>query len=194
MRWHTRAIGLLAGASLVLAGCSSVKVVSFENPRVNFADFQEYSLKKPVSNTGELSAEGRQFIDRLENTIKEEMGKRGYELTYSPDLEVSYDIVSSRQRDTNVNRNPFWYNPWFYGTTYNVYQYNYTESIVMIEMKDLNTGKIAWQGSLDLRYTRNSKKKDQIIPEAIQNIFKDYPYVSGSNTKVQPEGKKRKRS
>lgn len=179
-------------AFVVLAGCSSVKVVSFESPRARFADYEEYTIKRPMAEDRELSAEGRAFIERIEGDIKEEMGSRGYSLTYSPDIEISYDVVSSRQRDTNVNRSPFWYNPWFYGTTYNVYQYNYTESIVMVEIKDLNSGKLAWQGSLDLRYTRNSKRKDDILPEAIHNIFSSYPYVAGSSKKVEPE-KKRKR-
>lgn len=187
-----RFIGIVL-IGIFIAGCSSVKVVSFESPRANFTNFHEYTLKRPVTNTGELSPEGQQFIDGIESTIQQEMRSRGYELTYSPDLEISYDIVSSRQQDTNVSRSPFWYNPWLYGTAYNVYQQNYTESIVMIEMRDVATGKIAWQGSLDLRYTRSSKRKENILPDAIHNIFSEYPYVAGSNRKVEPVKKKRRR-
>ncbi len=173
-------------------GCSSVKVVSFENPRANFGEFEEYALKQPVAENSQLTPEGRIFIEKFETAVKTEMTNRGYQLTYSPDIEVSYDIVSSRQRDTNVNRSPFYYNPWYYGTTYNVYESNYTESIIIIDIKDLSTGKTVWQGSLDLRYTRNTKKKDNIIPDAVQSIFGDYPYQAGSSKKIAPEtGKKR---
>jgi len=174
-------------------GCSSVKVVSFENPRANFGKFEEYVLKQPVAENSQLTPEGKVFIEKFETAVKMEMTNRGYELTYSPDIEVSYDIVSSRQRDTNVNRSPFYYNPWYYGNTYNVYQSNYTESIIIIDFKDLSTGKTVWQGSLDLRYTRNSKKKENIIPDAVQTIFGDYPYQAGSSKKAVPE-KSKKRS
>lgn len=176
---------------LILSACS-VKVVSFENPRANFAKFEEYSLKRPLVENREMTPEGRKFIEKFENAINAEMSQRGYTLTYSPDLEVSYDIVASRQRDTNVNRSPFYYNPWFYGTTYNVYQSNYTESIVIVEMKEISTGKTVWQGSLDLRYTRNSKKNETIIPDAVAKIFSEYPYQAGSNKKVVAEDKKKK--
>jgi len=174
--------------------CSSVKVVSFENPRANFGQFEEYALKQPVAENSQLTPEGKIFIEKFETAVKTEMANRGYQLTYSPDIEVSYDIVSSRQRDTNVNRSPFYYNPWYYGTTYNIYESNYTESIIIIDIKDLGTGKTVWQGSLDLRYTRNSKKKETIIPDAVHNIFGDYPYQAGSSKKLTPDtGKKRDR-
>lgn len=184
-------ISLFLLLSAIYFGCS-VKVVSFENPRTNFGKFEEYTLKRPLADNKDLTPEGKQFIASFEDAINSEMKKRGYDLTYSPDLEVSYDIVSSRQRDTNVNRSPYYYNPWYYGNYYNVSQTNYTESIVIVEMKDATTGKTVWQGSLDLRYTRNSKKKDSIIPDAVERIFSDYPYLAGSNKKVEVEGKKKK--
>lgn len=168
-------------------GCSSLKVVSFDNPRMNFSNFEEYTLKRPMVDNQELTPEGRAFIEKFESAIKAEMEARGYRLTYSPDLEVSYDIMSSRQQDTNINRRPFYYNPWYYGNTYGVSQTNYTESIVIVELKEIGSGKTAWQGSLDLRYTRNSKKTDMIIPEAVKNIFSAYPYLAGSNKKIERE-------
>lgn len=181
-------------ALIMFFGCSSVKVVSFENPRANFAGFEEYALKQPVAENSQLTPEGRIFIEKFETAVKTEMTNRGYQLTYSPDIEVSYDIVSSRQRDTNVNRSPFYFNPWYYGNTYNVYESNYTESIIIIDIKELGTGKTVWQGSLDLRYTRNTKKKENIIPDAVQTIFGDYPYQAGSSKKIVPEtGRKKNR-
>ncbi len=174
-------------------GCSSVKVVSFENPRTDFSKFEEYTLKKPLSDDKELSPEGQLFIEKFENAIKSEMSQRGYKLTYSPDLEVSYDIHSATQRDTNVSRSPNYFNPWFYDNTYRVTQTNYTESIILVELKDANTGKTAWQGSLDLRQSKNSKNKDSVIPEAVHTIFSSYPYLSGSDKKIELETKKKKR-
>jgi len=184
---------LLPWFLLFAISACSVKVVSFENPRVNFGKFEEYTLKRPMAGDKELTPEGRQFIDNFEKAINTEMKKRGYNLTYSPDLEVHYDIVSSRQRNTNVNRSPYYYNPWYYGNYYNVYQTNYTESIIIIDLKDATTGKTVWQGSLDLRYTRGSKTTDKTIPEAVSRIFSDYPYTAGSSKKVEPENKKGKK-
>ena len=114
------------------------------------------------------------------------MTNRKYQLsTNYPDLTLRYELISNQRTTYDVD--PFAYRQSIYdpyGYFYNINERQFTESILLLELKDAATAKIVWQGSLDLRYSRRSKKVDDLLEDAVIRIFNSYQYEAGNNQPV----------
>lgn len=172
----------IAGWSLILLlfqSCAPPKVVKFLNSELDYSQYHTYRLINYKSDDKSYAVEGQAFYDEIENGIKQNMSAKGYQPLDRPDLIARYEIVSTTATETN-NRNydPYGYNYYIPPTTK-----NYTEGIVLIELRDRKQKKLVWQGSLDLKYTMKGEAKLTLL-EAINRIFESYPYKAGSNERV----------
>jgi hypothetical protein len=123
------------------------------------------------------------IIVDLENAINAEMASRGYlEVHRNSDLKLRYEVVANQTNNYNsINQSPYYrqtvYNQsYFLNSPFNYRQF--TESILLIEVKNEKTEKILWQGSLDLRFSQRAKDTNEIVVSAVKLIFDTYPFTA----------------
>ncbi|MEQ9301840.1 MAG: DUF4136 domain-containing protein [Cyclobacteriaceae bacterium] len=169
--------------SILLTACSTYKVVTFTNEGSRFDSYYNYEIEHLKTKVDQADREKPAVIIRLEDAMHQQMTERNYQRAGKrPDLTLRYEIISNQRTEFDLNTRAFRpsiYNP--YGYYYDVNERNFTESILLLELKDVRTNKIVWQGSLDLRYSRKSKKTADLIQDAVLKIFDSYRYTAGSD-------------
>ena len=113
----------------------------------------------------------------LEKQLKEEMRNLGYSLVASsPDLLLRYEIISNviakDQFRNNFNRynRTLYYDPSFY----DIRHVDMHQSMLMIELLNFKTGKLVYQGSLDLNQSGRNKNKTELLVNAVRLIMAEY--------------------
>lgn len=178
---------------ILVIGCKGTQVVSFSNSNTDFSKFQTYRIV-PEQEGDEQFRDTSQLNIELEEIIIEEIEARNYKYHPRADLRIHYRFIANTKTDYNVDtysgygQSSYYYNPYsnHYYQPYSVSKRNFYEAILLIELRDRTTGKSVWQGSLDMRYTKKVKDKKDVLPEAVREIFRSYPYVAGSNESVTP--------
>jgi hypothetical protein len=179
---NNTAYGIVALLLFTLTGCTTYKVVTFTNGDSRFSSYYSYTLEHLKTKVDQSDQKKPAVVLRLEEEMHQQMAEREYQRSDGrPDLTLRYEIISNQTTEYDLDPYSYRqsiYNP--YGNNYNVNQRNFTESILLLELKDTNTSKIVWQGSLDLRYSRKSKKTEDLIQNAVSTIFDSYRYTAGS--------------
>lgn len=175
---HLVVLGLL----VVLSSCTSYKVVTFTNDGSRFDNYYNYSLEYLKTRVDQENQKKPEVVLKLEKAMHQQMTDRKYSLVNrQPDLLLRYEIISNQRTEYDIDNYSYRrsiFNP--YGYYYGINERNFTESILLLELKDADTNKVVWQGSLDLRYSRKSKKTDDLIQDAVIKIFDTYLYTAGS--------------
>lgn len=158
--------------SVFCASCTPKALSYFNKEAADFEDYKTYRLLNTKLERTNLSKEGREILDILEQEIKEEMNKRGYELSnLDPDILLRYEISTNLQTANNRNFGP-------YGPP--VSSRTYRESVIILDMMDAERRKMFWQGSYDMEDQSRQLKREQATESAISEIFYTYPYKAES--------------
>jgi hypothetical protein len=160
----------------VLTSCSSVKVVSDYDTKVDFSTYKTFAFyKKGIDKASVSDLDKKRIMRAIEN----ELNKKGLVKSTNPDILVS--IFTKSREKVNVTDNNFgygfgWgYNPWFFGST-NLNINQYTEGTLFIDFIDKNKNELVWQGigSGAMKMT-NIDKKEERINEFVNKIILAYP-------------------
>ena len=160
----------------ILTSCSSVKVVSDYDTKVDFSTYKTFAFyKKGIDKASVSDLDKKRIMRAIEN----ELNKKGLVKSTNPDILVS--IFTKSREKVNVTDNNFgygfgWgYNPWFFGST-NLNINQYTEGTLFIDFIDKNKNELVWQGigSGAMKMT-NIDKKEERINEFVNKIILAYP-------------------
>ena len=130
----------------VLTSCSSVKVVSDYDTKVDFSTYKTFAFyKKGIDKASVSDLDKKRIMRAIEN----ELNKKGLVKSTNPDILVSI-FTKSREKvnvtDNNLGYGFGWgYNPWFFGST-NLNINQYTEGTLFIDFIDKNKNELVWQG------------------------------------------------
>ena len=160
----------------ILTSCSSIKVVSDYDTKVDFSTYKTFAFyKKGIDKASVSDLDKKRIMRAIEN----ELNKKGLVKSKNPDILVS--IFTKSREKVNVTDNNFgygfgWgYNPWFFGST-NLNINQYTEGTLFIDFIDKNKNELVWQGigSGAMKMT-NIDKKEERINEFVNKIILAYP-------------------
>jgi hypothetical protein len=162
----------------VLTSCSSVKVVSDYDTKVDFSTYKTFAFyKKGIDKASVSDLDKKRIMRAIEN----ELNKKGLVKSTNPDILVSI-FTKSREKvnvtDNNLGYGFGWgYNPWFFGST-NLNINQYTEGTLFIDFIDKNKNELVWQGigSGAMKIT-NIDKKEERISEFVNKIILAYPPI-----------------
>lgn len=176
---------LAAMALILLASCSSVRVVSDYDQQTNFNTYKSYAFYKTGIDKAQISDLDKKRILRA---IENELGSRGFVKSENPDVLISI-FTKERERVDVYNNNFGWgwgwggfYNPWVWGPGWgwgwggnNVS--TRTEGSLYIDVIDANKKELVWQGRGvgTLNNTSNIEKKEERIREFVSQILQEYP-------------------
>lgn len=161
---------------VILTSCSSVKVVSDYDTKVDFTSYKTFAFYKKGIDKASVSDLDKKRIMRA---VEAELVAKGFSKSVNPDILVSIFTKSREQvnvSDNNIGIGWGWgYNPWFYGRT-NININQYTEGTLFIDFIDKNTNELIWQGiGSGAMKMSNIEKKEERINEFVYKIISTYP-------------------
>ena len=161
---------------VILTSCSSVRVVSDYDTKVDFTSYKTFAFYKKGIDKASVSDLDKKRIMRA---VEAELVAKGFSKSANPDILVSIFTKSREQvnvSDNNIGIGWGWgYNPWFYGRT-NININQYTEGTLFIDFIDKNTNELIWQGiGSGAMKMSNIEKKEERINEFVYEIISTYP-------------------
>ncbi len=159
-----------------MTSCSTVKVASDYDQKVDFNQYKSFAFFKPGIDKAEISDLDKKRILRA---IEEEMMSKGFTKSEEPDLLVS--IFTKTKENINIyqdNRFGYgygwgWY-PWYWGTGYNTVNTT-SEGTLYIDLIDSEGKELVWQGMGTAALAKEVNKKQERISEIVEKIFENYP-------------------
>ena len=161
---------------VMLTSCSSVRVVSDYDTKVDFTSYKTFAFYKKGIDKASVSDLDKKRIMRA---VEAELLAKGFSKSANPDILVSIFTKSREQvnvSDNNIGIGWGWgYNPWFYGRT-NININQYTEGTLFIDFIDKKTNELIWQGiGSGAMKMSNIEKKEERINEFVYEIISTYP-------------------
>lgn len=175
-------------ALMLLASCTSVRVLSDYDKGANFNDYKSYAFYKTGIDKAHISDLDKK---RILKAIESEMGTRGFVKSENPDILVSIFTKEKDQVDVYTNNfgwggwggwgwggwgwgwGPGYWGPNYYGPNVSTR----TEGSLYIDLIDAKNKELVWQGKGigTLGNMNNMEKKEARIREFVSEILQAYP-------------------
>ncbi|HJS00286.1 MAG TPA: DUF4136 domain-containing protein [Flavobacterium sp.] len=160
----------------VLSSCSSIRVNSDYDSRVDFSKYKTYAFHKQGIDKVALSELDKKRILRA---IDAELSNKGMSKSENPDLLVN--IFTKEREQIDVNQfNMGWgygwgwgWNPYFWGG--NSYVTSSTQGTLYIDLIDAKKKELIWEGEGVGILTENRKEKEKQINEYVAKILAQFP-------------------
>jgi len=157
--------------------CSTVKVFYDYDKQVDFTQYKTYQYSEGIQQLG-VSDLNR---DRIMKAVDNEMDVKGFSKANNPDVLVDIYLKSQQKVDATAYISGMG-GPWRYGygggfSTTHVSYNEYTEGTLFVNLVDMSSEKMVWQGigKKAIDESADSKKRDKIISWTIQQIYMNYP-------------------
>ena len=162
---------------LVVASCSSVRVYSDFDNKVDFSQYKTYAFHKNGIDKVEISQLDKK---RILNAIDRELSVKGMTKSENPDLLIN--IFTKEREKIDVNQfNMGWgygwgwgWNPYLWGGR-NTYATSSTEGTLYIDLIDAKKKELVWQGEGVGYLTEDRRDKEQRINEFVTKILEQFP-------------------
>ena len=159
-----------------IISCSSVKVNSDYDKKVDFTQFKTFAFYKKGIDKVEISDLDKK---RILHSIDDVMTTKGFSKSETPDILVNVFTKEREQVDVNQFNSGWGYgwgygwNPYFWGGNTSVNRY--TEGTLYIDLIDAKKKELIWQGEGEGVLTKDTNKKDEAIKEFVTKILEQYP-------------------
>ena len=161
---------------LTFISCSSVRVFSDYDTSVDFKDYTTYAFFKPGIDEVEISDLDKK---RILKAIEFELDGKQLTKSETPDLLINLAVKSSN--DIYINQNNgfgygfgFW-NGWGWPNNNIASVSSQTNGMLFIDLIDIKTKQLVWQGKGKGYISEYSKKRDERIQYFVTEILKNYP-------------------
>ena len=173
-----RKILFLCMSAVILSSCSTVKVATDYDTKVDFNQYKTFAFYKPGIDKADISDLDKKRVLRA---IETELLAKGFTKSSTPDMLVSI-FTKSRQK-VNVNQNNnfgygfgWGWNPWMWNGNNNVNVSQFTEGTLFIDFIDSSKKELVWQGiGTGALKMQDREKKEVRIKEFVKEIIARYP-------------------
>ena len=170
----------ILGSALLIGACASTPN-TYSNVDVT-ADFSKY---KTFGFFEELATDKADYESTetryLKNAVTREMNLRGINPADQPDLKINFYINSKdkiRSRQTPTAGGYYGYRGSHYGAWggYETRIDQYTEGTLNIDVVDVRSEKLVWEGAIVGRVTEDVLNNlEAVLDEAVREIYKSFP-------------------
>lgn len=170
-------LSIIFASTVLLAGCSSVKVSSDYDNKIDFAQFKTYrfteeAMALPVNDL---------VRKRITNSITNALQSKGLTpATGTPDLLVDLATQTREEEQTTATSasiSGFYGRRWVFGTGLSSTQYHttkYTVGTLIISLVDAGKKELVWEGRGSSTITEKTLREDK-LEAAIATILAKYP-------------------
>ncbi len=170
---------LLLFTVVLFFSCSSVRVVTDYDDKVDFNQYKTFAFYKTGIDKAEISDLDKKRVLRA---IESELLAQGFTKSKNPDMLVSFFTKSRRKVNVNQNNNfgyglGWGWNPWMRNGLNNSIQVNqYTEGTLFIDFIDTSKKELVWQGiGTGALVVQNREKKEVRIKKFVKEIISRFP-------------------
>jgi len=170
---------LLLFTVVLLFSCSSVRVVTDYDDKVDFNQYKTFAFYKTGIDKAEISDLDKKRVLRA---IESELVAQGFTKSKNPDMLVSFFTKSRRKVNVNQNNNfgyglGWGWNPWMRNGMNNNIQVNqYTEGTLFVDFIDTSEKELVWQGiGTGALVVQNREKKEVRIKKFVKEIISRFP-------------------
>lgn len=171
-------------AACVLTACSSTpNTVSNADPTVDFSRYKTYAFVADLAT--DKQAYQSLETTHLKRSVKREMEQRGYTPSDTPDVAINFSVeTAEKMRTRSVPSSSYGvgYDPYYdvyhdgWATTHSTRIDQYTEGKLNIDLIDVSSRKLVWQGSTKGRITKKDEKDwAGTLDGAVVEIFGTFP-------------------
>jgi hypothetical protein len=173
-------IVLIVFGVLLISSCSSIKVATDYDTKVDFTQYKTFAFYKSGIDKAEISDLDKKRVLRA---IETELLAKGFLKSDNPQMLVSI-FTKSRQKVNVQQNNNFGYgfgwgwNPWMMGgmNTNNLNVSQHTEGTLFIDFIDKEKKELVWQGiGTGALKIQNREKKETRIKEFVKEIISRFP-------------------
>ena len=165
--------------AFVLTSCSSIKVATDYDTKVNFSKYKTFAFFKPGIDKADVSDLDKKRILRA---IESELLAQGFTKSDNPDMLVSIFTKSRQKINVNQNNNfgygfGWGWNPWMWnGMNNNVNVSQTTEGTLFVDFIDKEKKELVWQGiGTGALRIQNREKKEERIKLYVAEIISRFP-------------------
>lgn len=158
--------------TLAIISCSSVRVTTDYDTKVDFNQFKTFAFYKTGIDKATISDLDKKRIMRA---IETELLAKGMTKSAKPDVLVSLFTKSRNRVDVNDNFYGGFYYPRYYGMN-QLSVSQYTEGTLFIDLLDAKKKELVWQGVGSGTLSNSSvERKEAKIKEFVNEILAKYP-------------------
>ena len=158
--------------ALVITSCSSVRVTTDFDTKVDFNQYKTFAFYKTGIDKATISDLDKKRIMRA---IETELLAKGMTKSAAPDVLVSLFTKSRERIDINDNSHSGFYYPRYYGVN-QLSVSQYTEGTLFIDLLDAKKKELVWQGvGSGALSDSNVERKEAKIKEFVNKILAEYP-------------------
>lgn len=161
----------------VITACSSVKTAYDYDRQVDFGKYETYRFNP---NTLEESV-GQLNANRLMNAVENELAKKGFSKSDSPDAIIDVHIKTQQRQEataTTTGMGGWGAYRWGGGFSTTTVNYDeYTDGTLFITLIDAASEKVVWQGTGTKTLAENASpdKREANIQYSVEQILANYP-------------------
>ena len=155
-----------------MVSCNSIRVFTDHDSGVDFSKYKTYAFYKPGIDKVEISDLDKR---RILKAIDKEMAGKSIIKSKTPDLLISINTTAKEKIYVNSMNYGYWgWNPFFFGPNFNTVS-SQTEGALYIDLIDVNTKQLVWQGKGNGGITEYAKDRDERIGLFVTEILNTYP-------------------
>lgn len=175
---------------VLLASCSSIKVITDYDKTVDFSQYKTLEYYGWADDSDKIL--NRFDKERIENAFGDEFKKRGMELAEKGkgDMIVTLFIVTEQKTQTSANTTTmgggyggyggyYGYGPgygWGGGhSTTTISEYDYTVGTLVVSVYDAAKKELIWEASGQGTVDEDPKNAEENVAKAAAQIMKEYP-------------------
>jgi hypothetical protein len=155
---------------IFFSSCSSIHVLNDYDVSVDFSAFKTFAYFKPHIDKVVISDLDKR---RILKALDLELISKGLKKSNQPDLLISFSTKAKEKIYINNHNNWNW-NPWFMHSNYNSIV-SQTEGTLYINLIDVKTKQLIWQGKGKGGINEYSKKRNEKINLFVAEIMNSYP-------------------
>jgi len=171
--------------SLVLSGCSGIKVVSDQDENTDFSKYKTYSFLGWQKHSDLIMNKFEK--ERMHNAFIDEFNKRGMKFVEKDaDMAVSLYLVLSKETSVTAYTDHYGgmgygrYSPYGYGwgggyATTSYSESDYLKGILVMDVFDEESGDQVWQGIVTRTVNENPAKREKTIPQSVNALMYKFP-------------------
>lgn len=179
-------VALCAGAlAVALAGCSSIRVNSDYDPKVDFSNFRTWSwLPQPVPEVIDPRVHNEIVDQRVRRAVEAGLAARGYQKVEPGhgDFGVGYYAAIEGKVSVQTINDYYGYGPGWgpgpaFGATTQTYVREYDEGTLILEVVDSQSRELVWRASAQAEVSQSAEpeERDRRVREAVEQMLDDFP-------------------
>lgn len=171
---------LMYVALFALAGCATESPkATYQQPNANFAAYKTCNFMDVKARQEGEAPTYITGVPELKQAVGQELERRGYQQSATPDLWVNIGVVTEdkvQTRETNIRDAPRYIGQRnYHWQSEQVVVNKYSQGTASIELVDAARNERVWEGTLTSILVRNADKRAKRIDKATAELFATYP-------------------